>query len=129
MGAAMGRRERQLDPTGGPIQRFADELRSLRDSAGRPTYRELAKRAHYSVTALSEAAGGEVMPSLPVTLAYVRACGGDPTFWEERWHAVAAESGVPEETEQPSNSPYLGLTTFEPYHAELFFGRQRIVED
>jgi transcriptional regulator with XRE-family HTH domain len=80
----MGRRERFLDPHTGPVQRFASELRELRESAGRPNYRQLASRAHYSVTALSQAASGSALPSLAVTLAYVRVCGGDEQAWRER---------------------------------------------
>lgn len=127
----MGRPERQLDPGGGPLQRFALELRALRAAAGRPSYRELAGRAHYSVTALSEAAGGEVLPSLPVTLAYAAACGGDADEWEARWRRVAAEladdqapPGAPAD-----EAPYPGLSTFEPGDADRFFGRDGLVAE
>jgi hypothetical protein len=46
----MPRPERPLDPEAGVVQRFAVELRELRQLAGNPGYRELARRAHYSVT-------------------------------------------------------------------------------
>ncbi|GAA2636655.1 hypothetical protein GCM10010307_33700 [Streptomyces vastus] len=46
----MGRRETPVDPAAGPVQRFAYELRKLRQEAGGLTYREMARRAHYSVT-------------------------------------------------------------------------------
>lgn len=122
----MGRRERSVDPEAGPVQRFAHELRQLRESAGRPNYRQLAGHTGYSMTTLSEAAGGEALPSLPVTLAYVDACAGDTAVWEARWHAVAEElanaGGGPVE-------PYLGLASFEPHHAEWFFGREELVRD
>ena len=55
----MGRPERPVDPADGPVQRFAWELRRLREKAGAPSYRQLSRRAHFSATALSEAAGGE----------------------------------------------------------------------
>jgi transcriptional regulator with XRE-family HTH domain len=87
----MGRRERPVDPEAGPVQRFAYELRQLRQQAGGLSYRQLAKRAHYSATALSEAAAGEQLPSLAVTLAYVQACGGDQEAWKARWQALAAQ--------------------------------------
>jgi WD40 repeat protein len=125
----MGRPERRLDSDAGPIQRFAHDLRGLRDSAGRPNYRELARRAHYSVTALSDAAGGEKLPSKAVTLAYVRACGGDVAAWETRWDQVAAELGEAAGTDDGGRSPYLGLTTFEPHDAALFFGREKIIDE
>ncbi|KUJ70560.1 XRE family transcriptional regulator [Streptomyces albus subsp. albus] len=74
----MGRRERPVDPSAGPVQRFAHELGKLRQEAGGPTYRAMAQRARHSVTTLSQAAG-ERLPSLPVALAYVEVCGGDRT--------------------------------------------------
>lgn len=123
----MGRPERPLNPDAGPVQRFAQELRALRDSAGRPSYRELARRAHYSPTALSEAAGGERLPSKAVLRAYVQACGGDVAAWEKRWEEVAAELEKAAEPEDDGPSPYLGLTTYEPRDADLFFGRAEVV--
>jgi len=46
-------------------------LRLLRQQAGQPSYRELAKRAHYSDTTLSVAAAGSALPSLVIMLASV----------------------------------------------------------
>lgn len=90
----MARRERQIDPDGGALARFAVDLRMLREGAGRPTYRQLAARTGYSVTALAEAAGGQRLPSLPVTLAFVAVCSGDQTVWRQRWQQVADELNV-----------------------------------
>jgi hypothetical protein len=73
----MGRTERGLDPGAGPLERFAWELRRLREDAGSPGYRELAIRVHFSASTLSEAAAGKRLPSLPVMRAHVRGCGGD----------------------------------------------------
>ena len=92
----MGRPERPLDPTEGPVQRFAWELRRLREKAGSPSYRELSRKAHFSSTALSEAAGGSQLPTLAVTLGYVEACEGDTSFWEQQWREVAASLLTPE---------------------------------
>ncbi|WP_260614799.1 XRE family transcriptional regulator [Streptomyces sp. WAC05292] len=69
----MPRPERLLDPMAGPLEEFAHELRGLRRQAGNPSYRTMAKRAHYSVATLAEAARGLHKPSLKVTLAYVAA--------------------------------------------------------
>ncbi|WP_328710334.1 helix-turn-helix domain-containing protein [Microbispora hainanensis] len=103
----MGRPERDLDPGEGPVQAFAVALRRLREEAGSPTYRALAERAHYSPTVLSRAAGGRVFPSLEVTLAFVRACGGDEDAWARRWHEVGAEiSG--RRAERPAPAPAAG---------------------
>jgi hypothetical protein len=43
---------------------------------------------------LSQAAAGQVLPSLAVTLAFAQACGGDRQEWIARWHEAAAEAGV-----------------------------------
>ena len=89
------RTERPVDPSQGPTQRFAAELRALRDTAGRPSYRELAGRAHFSKATLSAAAGGHRLPTWEVTRAYVDACGGDVDQWRERWDAARADLGLP----------------------------------
>lgn len=123
----MGRRETPVDPNAGPVQRFAFELRKLRHEAGGLTYREMARRAHYSVTALSQAAAGEQLPSLAVTVAYVKACGGDPKEWERRWAEASEESAVRDRTEDAGRSPYQGLARFEPDDHDRFFGRDELV--
>ena len=87
----MARAERPLDEGDSRLLEFAADLRRLRANAGSPTYRELSRRAHYSATTLSDAAGGRQLPSLSVTLAYVAACAGDTAVWEQRWRAVAGE--------------------------------------
>src|SRR5262249_45440568 len=68
------RPERVIDPADGVVARFAVELRKLRQAAGNPAYRELARRVHYSAATLAEAAAGNRLPTLAVTLAYVAAC-------------------------------------------------------
>ncbi|MFD5879602.1 helix-turn-helix transcriptional regulator [Streptomyces yangpuensis] len=78
-----------LDPTAGPLEEFAHALRALRKQAGNPSYRTMAKRAHYSVATLAEAARGLHKPSLKVTLAYVAACEGDPEAWTRRWYRLS----------------------------------------
>ncbi len=128
----MGRPERPIDPGAGSLQQFAFELRQLRQRAGGPSYRQLAKRAYCSHTALSEAAGGGRFPTLDVTLAYVKACGGDTETWRGRWRAVATELAAPDAepahegavATEVADAPYLGLETFQPQDADRFFGRQ-----
>jgi transcriptional regulator with XRE-family HTH domain len=80
-----------VDSAAGPVQRFAAELRKLRQEAGGLTYRVMAERAGYSVTTLSQAAAGERLASLPVVLAFVQTCGGDVSDGERRWQQVAQE--------------------------------------
>ncbi|MFD5245607.1 hypothetical protein ACFWIW_13730 [Amycolatopsis sp. NPDC058340] len=128
----MPRPERPLDPGDDPLLGFAADLRRLREKAGNPTYRELGRRAHYSAGTLSEAAGGKKMPSLAVTLAYVRACDGPEEEWEARWHDVTERTrgGVDDSPVAPLNGesvPYIGLAAFGPDDAVRFFGRERLV--
>ncbi|HET9143792.1 hypothetical protein [Actinophytocola sp.] len=127
----MPRPERPVDPDGGVVARFAVELRELRQRAGSPGYRELARLAHYSPTTLAQAARGDTLPTLAVTLAYVRACGGDPADWEARWRvaATALEPGPAGcGADAPAGpAPYVGLTAYGIDDADRFFGREAVV--
>ncbi|KRV49101.1 hypothetical protein AQ490_21645 [Wenjunlia vitaminophila] len=126
----MGRRETPLDPDAGPVQRFAFELRALRRQAGGITYRAMAATAGYSVTTLSRAAAGEQLPSLAVTLAYVRACGGDPGEWEERWRLAEQQDAAGRAAEDDAGTaPYPGLSRFDVADRERFFGRGQLVAE
>lgn len=73
----------------GPVADLARALRRLRDRAGKPGYRKLAKATSFSSTTLSAAAAGETRPSLDVAQTFARACGADAgelakieTLWE-----------------------------------------------
>ncbi|MFK4244752.1 helix-turn-helix domain-containing protein [Micromonospora chokoriensis] len=125
----LGRPEKPVDPEAGPVQRLAWQLRQLRERAGNPSYRLLARRAHFSASTLAEAAKGDRLPSLEVTLAYALACGGDLTEWRSRWSAVAVAtptSGMTTTTVE--RCPYQGLTAFQPEQAEVYFGRAELVD-
>jgi hypothetical protein len=74
------------------LQGFARELTELRLTAGAPSYRAMALKTHYSRTTLAQAAGGRSLPSLPVTMAFVRACNGDVARWERRWCLLHAST-------------------------------------
>ncbi|MGA6152903.1 helix-turn-helix domain-containing protein, partial [Stenotrophomonas sp. NPDC087984] len=124
-----GRPESPLDPSAGPVQRLASELRKLRTEAGSPTYRAMAARAGHGASTLSEAAAGERLPTLPVVLAYVKACDGDPEEWEERWRQAAAEEAAEPRSDDDAEPPYRGLARFEPDDAALFFGRDQLIDD
>jgi WD40 repeat protein len=111
---------------------FAVDLRALRRHAGSPPYRRLAREAHYCSTTLADAAGGQRLPSLAVTLAFVRACGGDGGVWEARWREVAAALAAPEPPAGCDGAPldgcrcpYVGLSAYGPGDARWFFGRER----
>jgi WD40 repeat protein len=124
-----GRPESPLDPSAGPIARLAAELRKLRAEAGSPTYRVMAQCTGQGASTLSQAAGGERLPTLPVVLAYARACDGDPKEWEERWRQAAAEVAAEPRTEdEDAEPPYRGLARFEPGDADLFFGRNELTD-
>lgn len=129
----MPRPERPLGPGAAVLLQFAADLRQLREKAGSPTYRDLARQAHFSAATLSEAASGHRLPSLAVTRAYVRSCRGDIAEWERRWHRVAAElahrraqADVPGSEER---SPYVGLRAFQIEDSDWFFGRERLVDE
>ncbi|MFI9051009.1 hypothetical protein [Streptomyces sp. NPDC053427] len=124
----MGRPENPIDPQDGPVQRFAYELRKLRDEAGAPGYRAMARQAGYSAATLSQAAAGERLPTLPVLLAYVRACRADADDWRHRWERAGQElARMPPPEHDDTDPPYRGLARFEPADAELFFGREHTV--
>ncbi|HEY6790108.1 MAG TPA: hypothetical protein VI365_22640, partial [Trebonia sp.] len=104
----MGRPERPLDPTEDPVVAFAHDLRELRKRAGSPSYRELARTAMFAPSVLSSAASGYRLPTLPVALAFVTACGGDLAAWERRWRTVTdgtAAGRIPAEAGPAGGSP------------------------
>jgi hypothetical protein len=86
----MGRREAPIDQDYAPLAAFARDLRDLRTRAGDLPYRALERHARYSASTLATAASGNRLPTLEVTLAYVRACSGDLEFWTQRWKRLYA---------------------------------------
>jgi len=72
------------------LESFARDLRALRGKA-ELDYPEMAEVSHYTMKTLASAAGGLRLPTLPVAVAYVRACGGDVAEWEERWQKLATK--------------------------------------
>jgi hypothetical protein len=72
------------------LDSFARDLRALRTKA-ELDYPEMAETSHYTMKTLVSAAGGLRLPTLPVAVAYVRACGGNVAEWEERWQRLAAK--------------------------------------
>ncbi|XRQ08787.1 hypothetical protein ACN3XK_71865 [Actinomadura welshii] len=113
-----------MDPLAGPVERLAWELRQLRERAGRPSYRELADRAHFSRSTLAEAAAGTRLPTLEATVAYAVACGGDRAEWEQRWRLAAREV-----ERSRRRRPYPGAAPLGADDADLFFGRDGVLEE
>jgi hypothetical protein len=72
------------------LESFARDLRALRAKA-ELDYTEMAETSHYTMKTLVSAAGGLRLPTLPVAVAYVRACGGNVAEWEERWQKIATK--------------------------------------
>ncbi|MEU1604147.1 DUF2690 domain-containing protein [Micromonospora matsumotoense] len=68
---------------------FVADLARLRREAGQPSLRKMSVTAHYSHTALAGVLSGARLPSLELTMAFVRACGGDEAAWRVRWHREA----------------------------------------
>ncbi|MFC8538125.1 ATP-binding protein [Streptomyces sp. NPDC057249] len=123
MAGRPGRPEQPLNPEAGPLERFALDLRALR-SRVRLTYAEMAASTRFSQSALSQAAAGRRLPSREVLLAYVRACGGDPRWWEECWERVRNELNQPQEARHthPATPPGFGgveTTSFVGRETEL----------
>ncbi|MEV4006416.1 NBR1-Ig-like domain-containing protein [Actinomadura sp. NPDC049753] len=68
------------------IEDFAAVLRELRESVGNPPFREMSGRSGaISHTTLHEATKGNRLPSWGTTVEFVKACGGDPAAYRERW--------------------------------------------
>ncbi len=112
------------------VAAFARDLRVLRAKVGLD-YPDMAEKSHYTMRTLASAAGGLRLPTLPVLIAYVNACGGDVADWEERWDRLvksgkkggaivpAAEAGgpgaVPGATGAPVQAPPGARQTGEIY--------------
>jgi hypothetical protein len=96
------------------VAAFARDLRVLRSKADLD-YPDMAEKSHYTMRTLASAAGGLRLPTLPVLIAYVRACGGDVTEWEERWgrlikaakkgHAALPAAGTDAASGDPGDGP------------------------
>ncbi|MFY1638084.1 helix-turn-helix domain-containing protein [Solwaraspora sp. WMMB335] len=80
------RRIGEKDSGADRLRDFVADLARLRRDAGQPSLRTMAVKAHYSHTALSSVLAGTRLPSQELTLAFVRACGGDEDAWRARWH-------------------------------------------
>jgi hypothetical protein len=101
------------------LEAFARDLRVLRAQVGLE-YPEMAETSHYEMKTLASAAGGLRLPTLPVAVAYVRACDGNVQEWEERWQKLAAKLTAeaakkrkndgedPAEPVEPADAPPIG---------------------
>jgi len=83
----MGRPEEPLNRDGSPVREFAFWLRDLRHRSDF-TYHQLGKEAHYATSTVQAATAGRRLPTLKVTVAFVRACGGDVAQWRAYWGQI-----------------------------------------
>jgi hypothetical protein len=110
--SSVPRAENPIDPNESSLAAFAVDLRELRKAAGQPTYRELARRAHYAAPALSKAASGRYVPSWACVEAYLAACGivdpGAIAEWRQRWEVIRAKDRQSPTLDraEPTNSRY-----------------------
>lgn len=104
----MGRPEEPLVRDGSPIREFAFWLRDLRTRAGL-THSELAASTRYARSTLYAAFGGRWHPTREVTVALVRACGGDERQWLAYWQDTrrAMDRDVPPELRRAVVPPWL----------------------
>jgi hypothetical protein len=76
----------------GPVPTFAVELQALRAESGKPTYRQMAKKANFSHNGLSQADRGIRLPTWDCVRAYLKGC--DVTApeeierWRQRWEST-----------------------------------------
>ncbi|MFI5863403.1 helix-turn-helix domain-containing protein [Streptomyces sp. NPDC051546] len=83
---------------------FAAELRELRRSAPRkPTEEALARAVGCARSTVSAFLNGHRFPSWEHASGLVRACGGDPDGWHERW--LRASRAIEERKKDPVAEP------------------------
>lgn len=87
----MPRPQRPLDPSDGPVQAFAAELRKLWQDAGEPKVLQMQRKTGRSKTALSDAMGGDHLPTWETVAAFVEYCGGDLRQWRTKWERTHEE--------------------------------------
>ncbi len=134
----MARPEKEIDPTEGPLQSFAYDLRALRNKKGL-TYRQMADETWYSPSALAAVVNGKKLPKLDVVLAYVNICDADADEWTCCWQEVRAELAAARSGERTATNHWsdpalrdLGAEvrrlwanqSFDRFHVELGFAEQ-----
>lgn len=114
----MGRPEEPLERDGSPLREFAFWLRDLRKQSGL-TYERLANQTHYATSTVQAAAAGQRLPTLRVTAAIVRECGGDQRAWREYWAQIrrALDVSAPGDVSRTITPPWggAGMSTRETH--------------
>ncbi len=70
------------------LESFARSMRDLREAAGQPTIRQLAKAAGYSERTVSTVLKGRLQQSRKAVQAVAAALGADHEDWGQRWDAL-----------------------------------------
>ncbi|MBR7834422.1 cyclic nucleotide-binding domain-containing protein [Actinospica durhamensis] len=81
------------------VAEFAQELNSLRDSAGL-SIRALAHGMPYGKSTIADALSGRRLASWQLVEGIVRQCGGDPEEWREKWLSLRGAEPVETPTER-----------------------------
>lgn len=91
----MTRRSSPRDPSDGPVEGFAERLRSLREQLGAqaPSVDEISEREGIPRSTLYAALSGRRLPRREVVAALARSWGADETEWLSQRAAVEAELG------------------------------------
>ncbi|MFD9633675.1 hypothetical protein [Streptomyces violascens] len=99
----MARPMNPLPASSNPLVAFAHDLRALRDGADRPTLQEMSLRCGVSTASLSKAQSGHTQPTWNAVRGYVQACGGDISYWHDRWHRLrlVGDADVPQASLEP----------------------------
>ncbi|WP_143194038.1 FxSxx-COOH system tetratricopeptide repeat protein [Micromonospora sp. CB01531] len=122
----MPRPERPLYPDLDPLHAFAQRLRDARREAGNPKYDAMARQTGRSSTALSEAAGGDHLPTWETVVAYVSSCRQDPNAYRLEWERNRdLRDGT---TAPPRSSELARLSNLPRRPAGVFLGRSRALD-
>jgi hypothetical protein len=82
----------------------------------------------YAVSTLQSAAAGQRLPTLAVTIAFVRACGGDQQAWREYWTSIRRllDGDVPDTLARSVAPPWSGISPV-PVPARGAYRREAVV--
>jgi WD40 repeat protein len=111
-------------------QEFARELTAVRERAGL-TVRDVAAAVDVPFQTVGDYFGGKHLPprTSDVLVRILNTCGvRDPEVvgaWSEALQRVRRPPGP---RARASATPYLGLSAFQPEHADRFFGREQLTE-
>jgi transcriptional regulator with XRE-family HTH domain len=109
---------------------FAAALTAVRARAGL-TVRDVAKAVGVPFQTIGDYFVGKHLPprSSDVLERILGACGVDePQAWVAWAAALRRIRRAPGPRTRPGATPYLGLSSFQPEHADWFFGREQLTE-